>query len=324
MAGSEDVADRLSPEDAFAVLGNETRLGILRALGEADGPVAFSELYDGVDVDDSGQFNYHLDKLVGHFVHKGEDGYFLREPGQRVVEAVLSGAVTETPEMERTGVDLSCRICEAPVEARWIEGSVELYCTSCDGAWSQARGGPPRGGDAETGYLGRLLLPPAGLRDRDPDEVVQTAWTWTILEILSSANGICPRCSGPIERTVSVCTAHEYGGGVCESCHHRYAITASFHCTNCVFSTGGSGGLAVIGHPAMFAFLSDQGFDPIQPADTGVVEAIHQGYTEEILGTDPLDARFTFEADSSTLILRVDEELNVTAVDHGESGHAVE
>jgi hypothetical protein len=35
----------------------------------------FSELYEAVDVDDPGKFNYHRKKLLGRFVRKDEDGY---------------------------------------------------------------------------------------------------------------------------------------------------------------------------------------------------------------------------------------------------------
>jgi DNA-binding transcriptional ArsR family regulator len=309
--------DTIAPEEAFGLLGNATRVEILRVLGEVDEALSFSDLYDRVDVDDSGQFNYHLDKLVGHFVRKAESGYVLDRPGRRVVEAVLSGAVTGDPEMARTLVDLSCRRCGAPVEIEWRAGSVELYCTECDGAWGQTRGGGPGGGDADSGYLGRLLLPPAGLRDRDPEAVVRTTWTWTMLEVFACVKGVCPRCSATIDRSVSVCAAHEDGDGICSVCEHDYAVTVGFHCTNCIFGTGGSGVLAVLGHPAMLSFLVEQGFDPIQPYDTGVVEAIHQGYEEEILSYEPLSARFTFEADGETLAVRVDEHLDVVETTRG-------
>ena len=315
---------RLSPDEAFSVLGNETRIEILRALGAAGETMSFSELYDAVDVDDSGQFNYHLDKLVDHFVAHEEAGYYLREPGNRVVEAVLSGAVTDDPVMERTRVGRSCHRCGAPVTAAWRAGSVELYCTDCEGTWSQARGGGPLGGEVDEGYLGRLLLPPAGLRERDPGAAVRTAWLWTTLEVLACASGICPRCSAPVDRRVHVCEDHESGAGVCARCDHDYAVTVSFHCVNCVFSTGGSGSLAVIGHSELLAALIEQGFDPLQPADTGAIEAIHEGYTEEIFSTDPLDARFVFSVGDVSLTVRVDEELHVTAVDRDVSARGGE
>lgn len=55
----------LTPEEAFAVLGNEIRVDILRALWEAGEPLAYSELQERIGVCDSGRFNYHLRKLVG-------------------------------------------------------------------------------------------------------------------------------------------------------------------------------------------------------------------------------------------------------------------
>ncbi|WP_276271296.1 winged helix-turn-helix domain-containing protein [Haloarcula litorea] len=307
----------LSPDEAFGVLGNETRLAILRTLGEADEPLPFSTLYDRVDVDDSGQFNYHLDKVVGHFVRKDDDGYALERAGRRVVEAVLAGAVTETPGTERTPVDRTCSLCGGPVEAAWTEGSVELYCTQCDGKWGRTRGGEPKGGAAEAGYLGRHLLPPAGLRGRDMDETVRAAWTWTILEVFAMASGICPRCSATVERSVGVCESHDASAGRCPTCDSHHAVTVGFECTNCIFVTGGAASLAVVNHPSVLRFLLDNGLDPLAPADTGVVEAVHEAYEEEILATDPLDARFTFDHDGATLTLRVDETLDVVEAHRG-------
>lgn len=76
--GPEDSG--LPPDEAFAVLGDESRIDILKSLGEANDQLSFSELYERVDTPDSGQFSYHLDKLLGHFVRKTDDGY---APGKR-------------------------------------------------------------------------------------------------------------------------------------------------------------------------------------------------------------------------------------------------
>jgi len=113
MSTGGDGADArtLPPDDAFAVLGNETRMEILRALGAADGPLAFSTLRERVGVRDSGQFTYHLDELTGHFVERSDEGYRLRRAGERVIEAVLSGAVTEAPEREPT-LEESVECCD--------------------------------------------------------------------------------------------------------------------------------------------------------------------------------------------------------------------
>lgn len=81
------------PTDALAVLGDETRIAILRALAEAEEPLAFTELRRRAGVDDAGRFNYHLSELREYFVRETEGGYALREAGSRVVAtAGVAGA----------------------------------------------------------------------------------------------------------------------------------------------------------------------------------------------------------------------------------------
>jgi hypothetical protein len=110
----------LSPDEAFALLGNETRLAILRTLAAAGGPLSFTDLRNRVGIRQGGQFNYHFDKVVGHFVDKREDGYVLRQTGKRVVEAVLSGTLTEPPVLGPTVVEgWPCPYCGAPCEVRY-------------------------------------------------------------------------------------------------------------------------------------------------------------------------------------------------------------
>jgi hypothetical protein len=120
--GTDERDTPLAPDEAFAALGNETRMEILRTLGDADEPLTFSELRDRVGMADSGQFNYHLGKLGEHFVGGTEDGYRLQRAGKRVVEAVLSGAVTGAPVVEPTETDDACLYCGAPTTVSYREG----------------------------------------------------------------------------------------------------------------------------------------------------------------------------------------------------------
>lgn len=48
----------LAPDEAFAVLGNETRIRILQVLGETDGPLPFTELQDLVGIRQGAQAEY--------------------------------------------------------------------------------------------------------------------------------------------------------------------------------------------------------------------------------------------------------------------------
>jgi hypothetical protein len=96
--GSESPDDGDDLEAAFSLVANELRFQILQALWEAQRtdelPVPFSELFDSVEVGDSGQFNYHLDKLVPRFVRDADDGYELTFAGEQVIGAAASGVYT--------------------------------------------------------------------------------------------------------------------------------------------------------------------------------------------------------------------------------------
>jgi hypothetical protein len=308
---------RLPPDEAFGALGNETRIAALRTLGEGETPMSFSTLYDQVPADDTGGFSYHLDRLVGHFVTRSDEGYSLTRAGRRVVEAVLSGAVTETPDLPLTGVDATCERCGGDVLVRWREGSVERFCTDCSGRYDRSYRGDD-GTPVRDGYLGRYPLPPAGLRDRDADGTLRAAWTWGNLELLALSNGLCPRCSAPVERELSVCEDHESGpdedADPCAACGRQDGTLVHAECTNCIYVVGGNALAAVTGHAAVLDFLTDHGYDPVAPSAVGEVEAVHEPEEETVRGTDPLVVDLTLTADGERLSLRVDEELTVLDV----------
>jgi hypothetical protein len=309
-------ATTLSPDEAFATLGNATRVGILRALGEADGPLSFSTLFDRVDVDDSGQFNYHLDKLVGHFVLETDEGYTLRQAGRRVVEAVLSGAVTDAPVVERTRIDQPCHYCGADIEISVRQDRVVKYCTACVG-----RNADPSttlaGVVDEDGFLGTLPLPPAGVQNRSPAEVFEAAWTWANLEFLAEASGVCSRCSAALTESVIVCEAHDAADGLCDRCENRHAVQFHADCPNCINDLHGPFVLKLVSRTELLAFLTAHGLNPVAPSRGSIaaVDRVHMDYDEEVLSTDPFEARFTFSADADTLTLTVDDSLDVVDVE---------
>lgn len=307
-----------SPDEAFAVLGNETRVRILRTLGEAGEPLAFTELRDRLGIRQGGQFNYHLNKLVGHFVGKTEDGYTLRHPGRRVVEAVLSGTVTDDPVLEPTRIDESCHWCDAPMFVSFSQGRVGTYCLECTGKYGEStRPAASRElvGSADYGYLGYLELPPAGVEGRTATEMYRAAWTWANLGILAEASGVCPRCSATLDRSVRVCEAHDATDGLCGRCDHRHAVRVAVRCTNCILDKEVPLGHCLLAHTDLLAFLTAHGLNPVSPASTARVNRVHDDYEEEVRSTEPFEARFTFAADGDSITLTVDGDLNVVAVE---------
>ena len=302
----EATSGRLSPDEAFAALSNEHRVRILRALGDAATPLAFSELYDRLPIDDTARFNYHLGELRGHFVRKTADGYALDHPGRRVVEAIRSGAVTEDPEIERTTVDDRCPTCESPLEIQWLDGSVEVFCSVCESRWDRSHGRVGGPGEVESGYLGRLPFPPAGLRDRSPSEVLRAAHAWTNVELIAVGCGVCPRCAAAVRTEIDACSDHE-NDGVCSNCRSRFAALLRASCPNCPYNVGGAAGLGLLSTPELLSFMLDHDLDPLSPRSVIRQDHFLNEYEEEVLSTDPLRVRLTFSADGDTLSLCLDE-----------------
>ena len=103
------------PTDALAMLGDETRIAILRALADADEPLPFSELRKRAGVEDAGRFNYHLSKLREYFVREEGGGYTLRHAGSRVVAAAGDAAAVDLNGEELAASDADepeqCPVC---------------------------------------------------------------------------------------------------------------------------------------------------------------------------------------------------------------------
>lgn len=305
------VSTVLSPDEAFAVLGDEARLDILQALGEADGRVTYSDLFERIEYDDLSNFSYHLDKLVGHFIDKSDEGYTLRRPGERVIEAVLSGAVTTDPVRELTRTDKPCPFCSAPIEVGYEQERVTMHCPGCPGLFGQA---DSEGGRfTESGNLGYRPLPPAAIDGRTAAEMHDVSKTWTALTVHAMGRGVCPRCSGTVDRSVDVCESHDASEGTCDQCGLRFGAMASATCTNCIFDIQ-PGIAAYLGtRTELMAFLIDRGIDPVAPEGFHPYAAVE----ETIRSTNPFEARYTFTIDDKSITLTVDDDLSVIDVTRG-------
>jgi hypothetical protein len=97
-----------NPTDALSVLGNETRMSILRELAETNEALSFTELRERVGIRDSGKFNYHLTKLCAYFVRETDVGYELGHAGSRIISAAGHERKEETID---TDTEECCPVC---------------------------------------------------------------------------------------------------------------------------------------------------------------------------------------------------------------------
>lgn len=91
--------DARSAAGLFDQLSDATRIGIVTALFRQwercpeDPCLTFSQLYERVDIDDSGRFNYHLKRLRDELVERREDGYTLTPLGIYLAPLVVKRLV---------------------------------------------------------------------------------------------------------------------------------------------------------------------------------------------------------------------------------------
>lgn len=302
----------LFPDAAFEMVGNETRIQILRTLGERE-PLTFSEIYDRVEMDDTGNFTYHLDKLVGHFVRKSGDEYELREPGSIIVQAVLSGVITEAPILEPTRLEAPCPYCGSPVEVSFRGERVLVRCTECVGTYAGSETDVRFLESHPRGTIAVFPLPPAGLDERSSQSVLDAALGRTHSELLMLAEGLCPRCSASVAHSGRVCDDHDQGGDVCDACNRRRAVHVDYECTNCIrVEENIPAGLHLTKVPELVSFLSAHDVNPAVPSWEDLSAVV--GYEEELLSLDPLEARFTYTIGDDVLALTIDDDLNVIGI----------
>lgn len=302
---------------AFSLVGDETRLSILLALWEEYEPfepeenaVSFSELRERVGMRDSGQFNYHLGKLIGQFVRQTNDGYELRRAGLQLVQAVIAGAGIEEPPLEPTEINMECSICNAPTALTYQDEWLFIVCTECEGVYAEHP-------DRPHGILNGVAFAPAGFTNRSPEEMWTAGYTTAFQNIESAIRGVCDTCSGPIESTLDICGEHAHDG-ICDVCGRQFAVMAHFRCPVCKNHHTGPPRTIVTQHPAVVAFYYERGI-PIQ-YEVDDFESVRlrdnliQNHDQELVSEDPIRVQIRIQYGGDELELMLDDELDVVEV----------
>jgi len=268
----EQFADALDPADAFAALADGTRVAILRALWEADDQTAtFSQLREAVGVDDSGQFNYHLDKLAGHFLRTTDDGYELALAGRRVVGSLLEGAYTKRGSIDPIALDRPCSYCGGDRTFRYEDERVTIDCADCS-------------------LAAHFEVPPGVFAGHDREEFPVVARRYLRVMLYEAASGFCPFCEGRFGVAVDP-------EGVAGSDYEYDFPTARYTCTRCGEELVTDLGTALLFEPAVISFYADHGLDVREgPLNRFIVtDAV------EVLADDPPEVAVTYTADGEQL-----------------------
>lgn len=294
----------VTPEEAFALLANDTRVSALEALWESRGEtVPFSELRRHVGVRDAGQFHYHLSKLCDHFVEKQDDGYELTPAGFKIVQAVIAGSGIDTPTVDTEVSDRDCPRCSGSVELRYADGAVRVYCTGCTGFWS----GDDEYGSMEPGYLGGWEFPPAGLRGRTPVEIVDASISYMMARTESLSSGVCPDCGGTVSGELDVCKSHESGDDDCPACGRNFLGVIRWHCDSCKLLFAAPSWSMAVQHPPIRGSIAGTTGEHLEDPWAIVHSGYERAWSEELVSTDPIRVAIAVPLETGTHQLTLDE-----------------
>ncbi|QLC35041.1 helix-turn-helix transcriptional regulator (plasmid) [Halarchaeum sp. CBA1220] len=271
---------RMLPAEVFSVLGNDTRVDILRALlelGADDDPVSFTDLFERVDIDDSANFSYHLRKLTGHFVKQGDDGYEFRSPGRKVVSAIFTGTLTERAQLGFFPASGDCYDCGGDLHGWYVDDTLTIGCTDC--------------GAVQVSYP----FPSGGLDDRSTEDLLAAFHHYVRHHYCLAADGVCPECTGSVETTLvrdpddsdlDVAVEH-----VCERCNYRLRSTL---------------GVTLLDAAPVLVFFAERDVDlstePFWHFDWCVSDT-----RTAVVSEDPLRVELALPCEGDELHVRVDE-----------------
>lgn len=317
------------PEEAFELLGHETRLGILHALWEEhggegpppDSPVTFTTLRKHVGMRDGSQFNYHLDKLTGRFIGKTDQGYFLRRSGYRIIQTVLSGTGINPVSVSPQPFEFDCEYCGAETVIGYHDEYLYHACTECVGSFDLAVDelAIPASASETGGLLGLFGVDPnwtAAGHTMDVSDLYLRETYQTIQKVLTR---LCDSCAGKIHGTVDICDDHEASSdSLCQTCDRRYRVRALYECSSCEEISGMPPGWVVVYHPVTVQFAFERGMVVGQPNDPESLRDTYEvAQSAEVAVSDEQAPEITvdFTIDPDVLRFRLDAELNVLDID---------
>ena len=295
---SERIVEDTEPDEVFALLSNGTRVGIIRALWDApEHELPFSELFGAVDIDDSGQFNYHLDKLVGTFVAETEDGYELTQAGVQINGVIHAGTYTLSAEVDPITLPDPCQSCGGDQEFRYEDETVIVRCRGCE-------------------IVTRVGVPPGTFAGYDREEMPEVAQRYLRSVLYHVTRGFCPICDGRVEPTIEALgesvPTEELDGPTGDVPWLRY------ECQQCGSELQSGLVAALAFHPAVVSFHYDRG-SPIE--GVSVWQFVGAGLDPErarIRDDSPFRAAVRYRVDGGELVVVVDDTLSVVDTERRE------
>jgi len=278
---------RQTPEETFGLLSNDRRVDILQALGEAAEPRSFSALRERVGERDSGKFNYHLGKLVGHLVVRDDDGYRLSIAGRQTYGAIVSGAYTTEAELTPFEFEGPCPMCgRKHLVAEYADERAKLYCPDCE-------------------LYNEFSFPPASLDQFDREELPYAFDRWMRATISKVVYGFCSNCGGRADGHLER-----------EDADYPVPVTVRYECDRCGDVVQGYPLLPLLYRVETVSFFADHGVDVLHDPTWRYFRS-EEEMDVAVASEDPLRTRVRLTLDGDELVAVVGPDVTVEDVTVG-------
>lgn len=288
----EDDTDDTAGIDPFELLGNEQRAAIVETLGDARvrtgvrPTLTFSELRARTDVDvPSSQFNYHLQRLLGTFVEKTEDGYRMRVEGRLVYQALRAGTFDRAGPASSHELDVACDVCDGPLRATFEDGVATVACGDCE-------------------HLYEIMGVPPAVLHADGEDAVERFVGHSRQKRFAFANGDCPTCGA------AVATKLRWPPELPFDRDGTAVVRVYRLCENCGDQFYLSLGEALLYEPSVVSFCLDRGLDVVA-APSWAIPFAATDRSVEVVAEEPLRLSLTVAVAGDELELVVDDSLAV-------------
>jgi hypothetical protein len=273
--------------DAFSLLAHDIRLDIVLALLDNwaavyTEPQSYSALMDAVGMEDSGKFNYHLDKLLGVYVAKVDEGYVPTASATALYRAVLAHRPTESAD-QIGELDTPCPHCGGTLVEEYERSFFTLDCTECDN-WQGMT----------------YTFPQNGLRDRTGKDRYSAVARRAAYHIGLAQTGQCPYCAGHVTADLDPDWADDTDPAV------------TMACETCSWTVGVNVLTAVQFVPEVATALAAIGLE--QPF---LEQRLGEIVTDSTRSSDPPRIEMTVETGGGAVTIIVDDDLSVVSVADG-------
>lgn len=280
--------------EVFDAVADPTRLGVLLGIirrSAREGPLSYSDAMEAAGFDDSGHFNYHLERLRGDFVTETDGRYYPTAGAWELHTLIgqdrLGSHDADAREATAGG---ACLRCGSPLVARFDQ-YFSVRCPDCETQLFTHTVGPDVVADADL----RTLAHEVDATARD--------------EIRLFVERRCPYCNGE---------SGAYFSETMPAVEERDEIDVLLGagCTNCVSGQPDiTVGQLLLGHPRVQDYCDDHGID-LYERPQWEYEWTRTDATTVVESKDPWRVRKYAVVDGCRLVVTLEDGGAVSRIDH--------